>query len=285
MAEHRPHRNQILHSHLQQLAIRDRTSKLAAGLTYENAIDLCSSGTDDDDTQPAQPSHLPGGLSKEDVMRFAYTPLKLDTRTQAHLQDALRKTLNSFFDVWAAGQGKPSPSHQQPIDYIPPNQRASRALQLASEIHSQKQRTQETRDTISTTRRNISSLVNEINEIHPRLESNLLALLTAHGPGTHAQRTLRAEVLANTVEACLLKLSLLRYRSYSALYGFSSSSDEGEGGEGERSMTKALTETHTLLRRKDVAQREEERELDRQLAEYEAVMQQRLSRTCAHVVF
>lgn len=106
-------RNKILYDYLQQVALsnfsvgqRSKSSSsrivrlptinvftnsdrpqqnLAAGLTYENAIYLCDTsdaGTADDDVAKsvedgAASFVLPGGLTRDDVMRYGFTSLKV----------------------------------------------------------------------------------------------------------------------------------------------------------------------------------------------------------------
>ncbi|KAH8093794.1 hypothetical protein BXZ70DRAFT_897331, partial [Cristinia sonorae] len=151
------------------------------------------------------------------------------------------------------------------------------ALSLPSELQARKSQSEGLREEITSVRKHIVELVEEINGIHPRLESTLLDAIQRFPPNIQTERTLRAEVLANTIETCLLKLSLMRYRTYAALYGFSSTSSSTSpptpNTPTSATMHAALTQTHTLLRTKDLAQQDEEKRLDKQLREYEKVME------------
>lgn len=103
-------------------------------------------------------------------------------------------------------------------------------------------------------------------QIHPRLEEQLLAALATLPPLLDAARTAHADVLALTLEAALLKLSVLRARAHIALYGHAAPTNP------RATMARALAAAQEKLRAKQRAQEDEERALDAQLAAYEGAL-------------
>lgn len=85
-------------------------------------------------------------------------------------------------------------------------------------------------------------------------------------PLLETERSARYDVLAVTIETCLLKLSLMRSRMHSTLYGYKSTKNP------EATMSKALNAVHKRLKQKQKEQNNEERELDRQINEYQSLL-------------
>ncbi|KAI0675515.1 hypothetical protein C8Q78DRAFT_328630 [Trametes maxima] len=151
-------------------------------------------------------------------------------------------------------------------------------------------------------RTHVLRLVEQINEAHPALETELTTALETLPPQLRATRAAQADVLAATIEAALLKLSLLRARTHRAVYGFampppSSSSlssgsssrtaglssrshaAAGPGGLGtqapspsRRTVADAVAAAHEALVARQRAQDEETRVLDGQLEAYEGML-------------
>ncbi|KAI0073269.1 hypothetical protein K474DRAFT_1686279 [Panus rudis PR-1116 ss-1] len=115
-------------------------------------------------------------------------------------------------------------------------------------------------------RSRLVSLVDEINEVHPRLEKELLTALETLPPILEAERGARYDVLSLTIETCLLKLSLMRARMHQTVYGYTSPKKP------DATMARALEAVHHKLQKKREEQEREERELDRQIREYEELL-------------
>ncbi|KZT65610.1 hypothetical protein DAEQUDRAFT_515589 [Daedalea quercina L-15889] len=111
-----------------------------------------------------------------------------------------------------------------------------------------------------TYRNHIAQMVDEINQLHPKLEEDLVDALSTLPPILNATRTAEADLLSTMVEASLIKLSLIRTRTHISLYGHASPSRP------QANMTRALATAIGKLRAKQRTQEEEEHELDAQLA-------------------
>ncbi|EED80927.1 predicted protein [Postia placenta Mad-698-R] len=144
--------------------------------------------------------------------------------------------------------------------------RIESAFTLPERIRARKEETSRQRSVLAEHRSRVQTLVTQINEIHPRLEEQLLAALATLPPLLDAARTAHADVLALTLEAALLKLSVLRARAHIALYGHAAPSNP------RATMARALAAAQEKLRAKQRAQEDEERALDAQLAAYEGAL-------------
>ena len=103
-------------------------------------------------------------------------------------------------------------------------------------------------------------------QLHVELEDDLIDALSTLPPILNARSTAEADLLSTTIEASLTKLSLVRTRTHLALYGHSSPNRP------QASMSRALAAAMDKLRTKELAQAEEERQLDAQLAAYEGML-------------
>lgn len=103
-------------------------------------------------------------------------------------------------------------------------------------------------------------------QLHVELEDDLIDALSTLPPILNARSTAEADLLSTTIEASLMTLSLVRTRTHLALYGHTSPSRP------QASMRRALAAAMDKLRTKELAQAEEERQLDAQLAAYEGML-------------
>ncbi|CAL1714747.1 unnamed protein product [Somion occarium] len=254
-------RDRILHNHMERVIRihRDDSEKLLTGLTYQSAIDLADEVPDfrvstpsaiDTDAELAQ--GLPGGLDEDDLSRFAFASPKLSSSSREHLVMELQKTLTDILDLW-----NPTEADDEKIE---------RALDLPNVIRTRKQEISSLGDDLRRHHIRVSTLISEINEIHPRLEGELMHALETLPPLLETERSARYDVLAVTIETCLLKLSLMRSRMHSTLYGYKSTKNP------EATMSKALNAVHKRLKQKQKEQNNEERELDRQINEYQSLL-------------
>ncbi|KAH9839877.1 uncharacterized protein C8Q71DRAFT_855184 [Rhodofomes roseus] len=265
----------ILSEHLQKTARRlphDESRKLIEGLTYTSAIPVSDSnerdgeshdpqaedqgtvGTALSDSQPMCSSHpsLLGGLSEQDVKRFGASSLRLTPRCQEQLAHELKDTLLSVTDFISDLKAGPNGLEA--------------ASQVPDRIRAQGESLERERKLSEMYQEHISQLVSEINQIHPRLEEDLIEALSVLPSILNDPRTAEAALLSTTIEASLIKLSLIRTRTHVALYGHSSPSRPNA------TMSRALATAAERLRAKQRTQEEEERELDGQLAAYDGML-------------
>ncbi|KAL4245547.1 hypothetical protein ABKN59_010506 [Abortiporus biennis] len=272
-------RNFILHDHLDKVVLnqpRSLASNISSGLTYERAISLLDVN-DDDEVENASKNEitqcLPGALVEDDIKRFSFTPLRIDARTQTLLLAELKKTLRTVVELWYADE-----------ENIIPDERNALAKTLPETIVNQHAEIEDGRAKIKSLHLRIQNLIHEIKEVHPRLNQSLLAALESIPPLLDAERSAKSDVLALTIETCLLKLSLLRAKTYSSIYGHSSSitsrpkqsqttgtSNEGQSKE-EKTMLNAIAVLHARFSEKEAEQEKEERKLDKEIGEYEKLL-------------
>ncbi|KAF9071374.1 hypothetical protein BDP27DRAFT_526750 [Rhodocollybia butyracea] len=116
---------------------------------------------------------------------------------------------------------------------------------------------------LSSSRATIADLITRIDKSHTRLKANLLEGLSTFPPVLNRKRKASDDLVAATIEASLVKLSLLRAQSYQKLYGFTSDTEP------DATMAKALTTAHGKLKEEAHGLLEEEHALDAQIEEYE----------------
>ncbi len=217
---------------------------------------------------------------------------QLDLKAHECLRDALQDTLLSILDVWDPVGRKSShlPVLRQlrvsslGADRPAIESRYTRVPHLPNEILLLKSEMNSLRNEIGASREQIVQLVQEVNEvchfyqvtpfmsstqlfqIHAQLQEGLLRAVGTLPPIMNAERSAQFDVLALTIETCLLKLSLLRAKTHIAIYNCSSSTDS------QASMLQALQVYYQRLRSKDQEQNTEEALLDAQLKEYEDLM-------------
>ncbi|GBE86607.1 hypothetical protein SCP_0904860 [Sparassis crispa] len=263
-------RGKILHEHLEQVARRHSgpdAQRLVDGLTYASAISLLDQTPQHCTTVLANPESVEatendedvercvsGGLSETDLKRFGSPSTLMTSQIQKQLLVELKRTLLTVVEFWSDEEDATEEERLQSAFELPENIRLQkeRIVQQRAELKEHYVRTQ--------------NLVNDINEIHPRLEEVLINALTTLPPILNASRVAKADVLSMTIETCLLRLSLIRARAHTALYGRTSSKNP------DATMSRALVVAHGKLAAKQHTQREEERVLDRQIEEYERLL-------------
>ncbi|KAL6307210.1 hypothetical protein BKA93DRAFT_94237 [Sparassis latifolia] len=178
----------------------------------------------------------------------------MTSQIQKQLLVELKRTLLTVVEFWSDEEDATEEERLQSAFELPENIRLQkeRIVQQRAELKEHYVRTQ--------------NLVNDINEIHPRLEEVLINALTTLPPILNTSRVAKADVLSMTIETCLLKLSLIRARAHTALYGRTSSKNP------DATMSRALVAAHGKLAAKQHTQGEEERVLDRQIEEYERLL-------------
>ena len=94
-------------------------------------------------------------------------------------------------------------------------------------------------------------------QAHAALEEKLIDALAVIPPQLHATRSAQADVIAATIEAALLKLSVVRARAHWALYG------HALPGDPRATVARAVTAAHAKLKERQRAQDAEMQKLDR----------------------
>jgi len=89
-------------------------------------------------------------------------------------------------------------------------------------------------------------------------------------PAHDAARTASIDLLAATIEASLVKLSLIKARSERSLYNRQVNGKDTEEG---NTMAQAIMVAHGALKREEKEMKAEANSLDRQLQEYESLLQ------------
>lgn len=102
--------------------------------------------------------------------------------------------------------------------------------------------------------------------MHEQLQTELIEAIEKLPPILTAERSAQYDVLALTIETCLLKLSVLRTKTHNAIYNPHPSENS------KANMLHALHTYHQRLQSKAKAQETEEAALDAQLQEYEQLM-------------
>ena len=106
------------------------------------------------------------------------------------------------------------------------------------------------------------------------LEAKLAHALKDLPRELRAVRRAQADLAAATIEAALLKLSLVRARAYRTLYFASHSSSSSSSAVAKQGPTvaQAVSATYERLRERKAAQETEMEALDAQIAEYDAML-------------
>ncbi|TBU43530.1 hypothetical protein BD309DRAFT_960508 [Dichomitus squalens] len=115
-------------------------------------------------------------------------------------------------------------------------------------------------------RARVLRLIEQVNEAHPALEAHLVDALSTVPPQLHATWAAQADVVAATIEAALLKLSLVRARAHRALYG------HAPPNRPDATVARAVGAAYDRLRERQRAQDAEMRKLDGQIEEYEGML-------------
>ena len=111
-----------------------------------------------------------------------------------------------------------------------------------------------------------------VRQAHPALEAKLVQALTVLPPQLRAARAAEADVVAATIEAALVKLSLVRARAHRALYGYAPTVKGGAGPSSYATVAGAVSEMYARLKDRQHAQEAEMEGLDRQISDYEGML-------------
>ncbi|PIL24991.1 hypothetical protein GSI_12878 [Ganoderma sinense ZZ0214-1] len=252
-------RTSVIHNHLQSAVRHTPSAKIfPQSLALASALDALATSRAPRDSAGDHARTL-GGISSDDLIQLSPVPLPtLSPRLCQQLERQLRQTLLSVAHYWSAGE---DPDTQESED-----DRVRSATDLPALIRERQDALARDRATLQECRTRVLRLIREINEAYPALEEQLIEALTVIPPQLHATRSAQADVIAATIEAALLKLSVVRARAHRALYGQALPSDP------RATVARAVTAAHAKLKERQRAQDTEMRKLDRQIEEYESML-------------
>ncbi|KAJ7180593.1 hypothetical protein C8R46DRAFT_1069939 [Mycena filopes] len=195
---------------------------------------------------------LNGGLTEEDIGLFAPSPTPiLDANAQSLISEEMRATLCSIATYWDSSDSD-GPLHS-----------SSRELCDVVQIRLERIEASEAQGDAASER--ITRLLQRIYEIHPRLHQKLTYAMEKFSPEIQSRSAANDDLLAMTIEASLVKVSLVRAQALEAAYNYRSPKDSSR-------MRDALSVAHAKLKQDEREMQEEEGELDRELAQYQTLL-------------
>ncbi|KAJ7115884.1 hypothetical protein C8R44DRAFT_983830, partial [Mycena epipterygia] len=236
---------------------REHLARLQHTLTLGTLL-FPSCGESGDTNNDTVSAAAKGGLTEMDIRRFTspFTP-KLDVATQNLISQELESTIASisyFFDCSsapAAGSDKSSPPSSRDLLYDIQTQ--------LDEIEASEAAGDRAYD-------QIQLLIQEIHQIHPRLEQRLAHAIKTFPPEIAKRNSANNDLLAMTIEASIVKVSLVRAQALKAVYNYQSPKNP------DLHMKCALSAAYAKLKEDEQQMEEEERKLDRELAEYQTLL-------------
>ncbi|KAG5337240.1 hypothetical protein C0989_010119 [Termitomyces sp. Mn162] len=200
------------------------------------------------------------GLSKDDILRFGLSQPRseLGPKAQQRLIEELDKTLLSITEFFHADVDWQNLSEEE---------RNRLTWSLPESIASLKSSIESARSEVTSAYARLENLMNIISESHARLQADLISLVSKHPPKINSRRAASDELLAARIEASLIKLSLIRARATQTLYDHRSTKNP------DLNVAQALSCVYARLRAEEKKMREEEVALDRQLGEYETMLE------------
>ncbi|KAG5724893.1 hypothetical protein E4T56_gene12531 [Termitomyces sp. T112] len=200
------------------------------------------------------------GLSKDDILRFGLSSPRseLGPKAQQRLIEELDKTLLSITEFFHADVDWQNLSEEERNRLI---------WSLPESIASLKSSIESARSEVTSAYARLENLMNIISESHARLQADLISLVSKHPPKINSRRAASDELLAARIEASLIKLSLIRARATQTLYDHRSTKNP------DVNVAQALSCVYARLRAEEKKMREEEVALDRQLGEYETMLE------------
>ncbi|KZT27872.1 hypothetical protein NEOLEDRAFT_66838 [Neolentinus lepideus HHB14362 ss-1] len=198
---------------------------------------------------------LPGGLNEDDIRRYAASTMHLDDATQEQLANTLQRTLTEVATFYWGDEELSQEQLEERLQLLP------------DELNSHLDHLHRDEEELSSRQGRIQNLVGELHKIHPRLRSKLSTLLSNYSIPMRDKHFATQDLVSSKIETSLLKLSVLRAKAYADLYGYHSSKNP------EATMTKALSAAHERYTAEERRLQEEERKLDRQLKEYQQLLE------------
>ncbi|KAM5532359.1 hypothetical protein V8D89_013953 [Ganoderma adspersum] len=250
-------RTRLMHDHFQSAVCHTPSTKIfPQSLALASVLDALATARVPRNSGGDHARTL-GGLSSDDLTNLPpVPPPTLSPRLCQQLERELRRTLLSVAHYWSAGEDLETQE----------DERIRSATELPDRIREREDALARDRATLQECRTRVLRLIEEINKAHSELEEKLVAAFTAIPPQLHATRSAQADVIAATIEAALLKLSVVRARTHRALYGHALLGDTSA------TVARAVTAAHAKLKERQRAQDAEMQKLDRQIEEYESML-------------
>ncbi|KIM44504.1 hypothetical protein M413DRAFT_442475 [Hebeloma cylindrosporum] len=219
-------------------------------MTNNNENELSALGASE--ANPSPPKQL-GVFREEELLTFG-TPARhhLNASSRQRLLEDIQSTLRSMAEFLC---GDKEGIKDENISSIIPE-----ALQVYKDELST------ARGAIVTGSNRIVALILEISKMRESLEYELKQAISITLPTLETTRTASIDLLAATVEASLVKLSLIKARSERSLY------NQQFNGKDDNTMAHAIVAAHGALKRDEQEMKAEANSLDRQLQEYESLL-------------
>ncbi|TFK39979.1 hypothetical protein BDQ12DRAFT_722174 [Crucibulum laeve] len=193
-------------------------------------------------------------ITSTDLCRFGSASFR------AHLNETtlnnFNNKLNSIMSSCASFLGGDADENSQNLA----------SSELPKRINALKEEMESQRHAVEIISRRIVEKITDAADVHENLESDLTSAITKIPPSQDRARLASNDLLAATIEASLIKLSLILARARRALYQYSSTRAS------EETVSTALSIAHMRLKTEEEQMKKEERTLDKQLQEYEQLV-------------
>ncbi|KDQ19035.1 hypothetical protein BOTBODRAFT_126892 [Botryobasidium botryosum FD-172 SS1] len=236
----------VLYDHLQRLSLAQTSPSIS-----KDAADRLAYATALVFIEDLPQGHAPGGLGTEHLGNTG----PLSTQTIQRLSDELDQDLLDVADFYYAGSG------------LSQDELRDKAEDVAGDIEKEQATQRETVKDISLVVERILELVEQTNEIHPRLQESLALILKTYPPILRANRSIYHDLLSLTIETALLKLSLMRSTTATSLYNYTPSADAASS-QPSRTVSQTLARIHARLSERKLQMDAEEAALDERLESY-----------------
>ncbi|KAJ6591654.1 hypothetical protein DFH09DRAFT_1137605 [Mycena vulgaris] len=187
------------------------------------------------------------------MRRFtASSTSKLDAPIQNLISEELESIIISISDFFNCSS--------------PPGDREQYHWDLHRDIQTQLSRIETSEEAGDHTHDQIQKLIQEIQQIHLRLQQRLSFAVTKFPRDLTTRNSASNDLLAMTIEASLVKVSLIRAQALKTMYNYHAPRKP------ELHMKRALTAAYAKLKEEERQMEEEEGELDRELSEYQTLI-------------
>ncbi|KAJ7760483.1 hypothetical protein B0H16DRAFT_574409 [Mycena metata] len=196
---------------------------------------------------------LIGGLTEEDIQRFAQSStLMLDiNRLISEETNAILRLIANYWDSSSSdSDGTTGSSSRDLVHDMQTRLEKIKGLDADGDPASER----------------IVRLLQRVHEIHPRLQQRLTYALERFPTEMESRSAANDDLLAMAIEASLVKISLVRAQALDLVYNYHSQKNP------ELHMRHALSAAHTKLKDDEREMEEEERKLDRELAQYQTLL-------------
>ncbi|KAJ6581417.1 hypothetical protein B0H19DRAFT_505765 [Mycena capillaripes] len=196
-----------------------------------------------------------GGLTEVDFRRFDSTPTStLYIQAQNLILKEIESILKSISDYWNSFTSGADGNQES----------SSQNLHRDIQTRLGKIETSETEADNAYDR--IQLLLQAIEQIHPRLQQRLAYALQKFPRDIESRSSANNDLLAMTIEASLVKVSLIRAQVLELVYNYSSPKNP------ELQMRHALSAAYAKLKEDERELDEEEHKLDHELAQYQTLL-------------